>query len=418
MLEYLHVLTFFSWIPLALLARSQKGRKPAAPFLWALCGVTFLLCGYILYLDFIWSKTVIAPIRLDLLFLIPLSTIAFTGVAVWGVRKSEGLAKIASVLLLVFSVPTLLVFAQGIWQSSKDIVRLNARPALIFEAQFRNPQTFRNFFGNIDAKNDPRVGHFRAEDPKSWASRVIVNDQGHFWLMFKCGENVECVYSQANIGEISLPGTFKAQSETGLPQEVVVSAWSPDRFTLNFSPRASYSFVRAPVSYHETVSAPGKVSFHGSFSQVRIDRDYIYLIQIWLWQSGDRWVAYYVRRNARCGSINDFVSASAYDGKLRGAQIYFTSATGDQKIEEFQTTLPTPTTDQIDAHILYNGRPLEDAMLKRRPILYSPIYESAPTSDFDGTTDWLKTVSMGYFMSWKAECAEDYGAGPAVLRHP
>ena len=282
--------------------------------------VTFLLCGYILYLDFIWAKTVVAPIRLDLLFLIPLSTLTFTGVGVWGVRKPGRLTKMASVLLLAFSVPTLLVFAQGIWKSSKDIVRLNARPALIFEAQFRNPQTFRNFFGNIDPRNDPRVGHFRAEDPKSWASRVIVNDQGHFWLMYKSGENVECVYSQADLGEISLPGTFKAQSETGLPQEVLVSAWSGDRFALNFSPQGTYTFVRAPVSYNETVSAPGKVSFHGSFSQVRIDRDYIYLIQIWLWQSGERWVAYYVRRNAKCGSINDFVSASAYEGKPRGGQ--------------------------------------------------------------------------------------------------
>jgi hypothetical protein len=270
------------------------------------------------------------------------------------------------------------------------------------EAQFRNPQTFRNFFGNIDPRNDPRVGHFRAEDPKSWASRVIVNDQGHFWLMFKCGENVECVYSQADLGEISLPGTFKAQSETGLPQEVLVSAWSGDRFALNFSPQGTYTFVRAPVSYNETVSAPGKVSFHGSFSQVRIDRDYIYLIQIWLWQSGERWVAYYVRRNAKCGSINDFVSASAYEGKPRGGQIYFTSAT--EKIEEFQISVPSPSSDQIDAHIFYNGRPLQEATLKRGSILYSPVYESAPNSDFDVTTDWLKTVSMGYFMSWKAQC--------------
>jgi hypothetical protein len=102
------------------------------------------------------------------------------------------------------------------------------------------------------------VGHFRAEDPKSWASRVIMNDQGHFWLMFKCGENVECVYAEADLGAISVPGTFKAQSETGLPHDVVVSAWSQDRLILDFSRRGSYTFVRAPVSYNETVSAPGK----------------------------------------------------------------------------------------------------------------------------------------------------------------
>jgi hypothetical protein len=131
-----------------------------------------------------------------------------------------------------------------------------------------------------------------------------------------------------------------------------------------------------------------------------------------LWESGDRWVAYYVRRNAKCGSINDFVSASAYEGKPRGGQIYFASAT--EKIEEFQITVPPPSLDQIDGHIFYNGRSLEEVTLKRGPILYSPIYQSAPTSDFDITTDWLKTVSMGYFMSWKAQCSGKQGSEPAV----
>lgn len=416
MLEYLHVLTFFSWIPLALLASTQKDQRPAARFLWVLCAVTFLLCGYILYLDFIWSRTVVAPIRVDLLLLIPLSTVTFTVVGVWGLRRPGGLPKIASILLLALSLPTLLVFAQGMWKSSKDIVRLNARPALIFEAQFRNPQTFKSFFGNIDKKDDPGVGHFRAEDPNGMTSRVIINDQGHFWLMFKCYAKVECVYSQADLGVTPLPGTFKAQSDAGPPRDVVVSAWSQDRFTLTFSPAGSHTFVRAPVSYSEMVSAPGKVTFHGSFSQTRIDRNYIYLVQIWLWQSGDRWVAYYARRNAICGSTNDFIFASAYVGKPVSDQIYFMSARADQNLDEFQIRPPAPAYDRIDGQIFYNGRPLETITLERTSILRSPIYESAPLTDFEVTTDWLKTVSMGYAMSWKAECSGSRASLPVVPR--
>ena len=157
--------------------------------------------------------------------------------------------------------------------------------------------------------------------------------------MFKCGENVECVYSQADIGEISLPGTFKAQSENWSSPGSCRLGLEPGSVHLELLSAGQLHFCETPVSYNETVSAPGKVSFHGSFSHVRIDRDYIYLIQIWLWHSGDRWVAYYVRRNAKCGSINDFVSASAYEGKLRGGQIYFTSVT--EKIEEFQIRVPS-----------------------------------------------------------------------------
>ena len=96
MIEYLYLLTFFSWIPLALLAGAHKGQRPASRVMWTLCGVTFALCGYLLYLEFVWSKTVIAPIRVDLLLLIPLATVTFTGVGVWGLRRRGMVSKIAS----------------------------------------------------------------------------------------------------------------------------------------------------------------------------------------------------------------------------------------------------------------------------------------------------------------------------------
>jgi hypothetical protein len=63
---------------------------------------------------------------------------------------------------------------------------------------------------------------------------------------------------------------------------------------------------------------------------------------------------------------NDFVFASGYEGKPRRGQIYFTSATGDQKIEEFQITVPAAAAEHIDAQIFYNGRPLEAAYAQKR----------------------------------------------------
>lgn len=406
MLEYLHVLTLFSWIPLALLASAQNARGHAARFLWWLCGGTFLLCGYILYLDFVWSKTVVAPIRVDLLLVIPLTTITFTGVGLWGLRRPGARARAASLLLLALSLPTLLVFAERMWRASSDMARMDTKPALIYEAQFRNPDTFRNFFGNIDKQDDPRVGHFRAEDPGRWASRVIINDEGHFWLLFKCYATVECVYAEAELGEAPLAGTFKAKPRSAAPYDVAVSAWSQDRFTLTVAPtRGAATFVRAPVSYRETASAPGNVVYHGAFSEARIEHGSVSLVQIWLWQSGDRWLAYYVRRGSACGVTNDFMSASAYEGRLVSGQIYFTIAGGDRSIEDFQIPPPAPGSDRIDGQIFYGRRPLHTIALERRAVFRSPIYESAPLTDLDATTEWLKTVSMGYMMSWKAECS-------------
>jgi hypothetical protein len=404
MLEYLYLLTFFSWIPLALLASAQTDRPRAARFLWTLSALTFLLCGYLLYLQFIWSKTVVAPIRVDLLLLIPLGTITFAAVGVWGIRKPGVLTQVASVLLLAFSMPTFAVFARGMWKTGRDLARLNERPSLVFEAQFRNPQTFRRFFGNVDKPDDPRVGHFRAEAAGSPVSRVIVNDQGHWWVMLKCGASVECVQLQADIADTRLPGRFRATAEAGPPRDVVIPAWTADRFSLTLPPGGTYTLVRAPVPYRDASPAPATVTFHGALSQTRIDRNYVSLVQVWLWQAGDRWLAYYVRRIASCGSTNDFVFASAYEGKPLADRIYFTQATGARALEEFHLQTPPPAFDGIEGEIVYNGRPLQAMSLSRRSILRSPLYESAPLADFDATARWLKTVSMGYTLPWTADC--------------
>src|SRR5207237_275073 len=151
---------------------------------------------------------------------------------IWALRRGGAMMKTGAVLLLALSVPTLAVFLQGMWKSSQSLVRLNARPALIFEAQFRDRRTFENFFGTIDSGHDPRAGHFRAEDPSGVATRVIINDHGHFWLMFRCQATVECVYSDTSLGPTRLPAAFTAQREFGPQADIVVSAWSPDRLTL------------------------------------------------------------------------------------------------------------------------------------------------------------------------------------------
>lgn len=402
MLEYLHVLTVFSWIPLALLAGAQPRGRTASRVLWTLTALTFVLCGYILYLDFVWSKTVVAPIRVDLLLVIPLTTVTFSAVGVWGVAQRGAVSKFAALMLLAFSIPTLVVFARGMVRSAKDLAQMNRSPAMVFEAQFRNPRTFESFFGTLDTVVDPRAGHFRADDPAGIATRVIINDRGHFWLFFRCYTKVECIYSEADLGATPLPGTFAAQGASGPPTDVVVSAWTPEGLTLTFAGSHRQTFVRAPIVFTEPSAPAAGVVFHGAFSQTRVDRDYVYLVQLWLWQSGNRWLAYYTRRNAPCGSTADFVFASAYDGTVQPGRIRFANTSGGQ--DTFEIAPPAPGGDRIDGDIFYNGRPLQPMALAKGSAVRSPLYESAPLTDFDVTADWLKTVSMGYSLSWKAEC--------------
>lgn len=363
-----------------------------------------LLCAYNLYLDFVWSKTVVAPIRVDLLLTVPLSAGTAFAVGLWAARQPGQPAKFAAGLLFVCSVPTLTVFVWGMWNASRDAARLDSRPALIFEAEFRNPVTFANFFGNIDARDDLRAGHFQAESPRSYVSRAIVNDRGHMWLMLRCGGNVECVHWEADVGGAPLTGTLSARSIVGPPRTVVVSEWSRDRLTLALPPTPASVLVRTPVRYRETTTPQATVTFLGAFSQTRRERDYVYLVQTWLWRSGDRWLAYYTRRIAQCGSTNDFVLASPFSGKPIGDQLFFDPVGGGKPIETFRMRVPAASAARIDGEIVYNGRPLETLALERRSVLHSPIYDSAPLVDFEATVNWLSTVSMGYFMTWSVGC--------------
>jgi len=402
--DYLHLLPFFSWIPLALLAGSQLGRRRAARVLWTITGGTFLLCGYMLYLDFVWSRHVVAPIRVDLLLLIPLTTVTFIGVGLWGLLKPGGAAKIASVLLLALSLPTLVDFTQDMRRSGVEIARMNTRPALLFEAQFRNARTFENFFGSLDTVRDPRAGHYRSDDPNGLTSRVIINDRGQFWLMIKCEATVECVYARADLGATPLPATIKAAGVTGAPEDITVSAWSPDRLTLKFWMRGGHTFVRAPVPFREQVPVQAAVAYHGSWSSARVDRNYVELVQVWLWQSGDRWLAYYTRRNAQCGSTNDFIFPLPFAGAPVADLIAFDRAPAEHPLERFEIRQPSPRDDRIEGQIYYNGAPLRSFTLAKPSILRSPSYDSAPLTSLEVTAEWLKTISMGDTMSWKADC--------------
>ncbi len=408
MLGYLHLFTLFSWMPLALLASTQRDRRATARFLWLLSGTTALLCAYTLYLDFVWSKTVVAPIRVDLVFVVPLTTITFSAVGLWGLSRPGALAKLAAVLLLVLSLPTLALYGISIRSAGQDLQRLDRRPALIYEAQFRNPDTFRSFFGTLDDEREPRAGHFQATDPRSWASRVIINAEGHFWLLFKCRDGLECVYAQAELGDTPMPGTFRAQSEVAAAEDATVLAWSHERFTLKVGAHPADDFVRAPVALHQAATASGSVTYHGAFYQARVDHDHLHLVQLWLWQSDDRWVAYYVRGILECGSTNDFVFAAAYDGKLVANELVFAPAGDARGVEAFRFQTPAPGTDHLDGQVWFGGRPLETVALARGSLLRSPIYESAPLTDLATTIDWLTTVSSGYGLHWKAECPESH----------
>lgn len=373
--------------------------------LWSLAAAMFLLCGYDLYLDFVWSRHVVAPIRVDLLLTIPLAIAVSIGAAVWALRQRAIAPAIAAVMLFAVSLPPLALVARQTWSANRDMVRMRARPTMIFDAQFRNRASFETFFGSIGHGADARSGHFVSPDRAGRLSRAVVNDRGHLWLWTRCSyTEAECVAWEADLGPSLAPGTFEARAEFGPRQALAVSAWTHDRLTLTLPPGREETLVRAAVTYRESTPRPAQVVFRGTFAGERVDGEYVELNQMWLWEAGNRWLAYSTRQTARCGSTNDFVFPSPNEGHRIGDEIFFERLGDPHAIESFHIHAPGEGDDRLDGEIVYGGRPLHSLALRRQSILRAPIYEIAPVADLDGTIAWLQTVSMGSTLTWKADC--------------
>ncbi|HYU77590.1 MAG TPA: hypothetical protein VEK56_01315 [Vicinamibacterales bacterium] len=175
----LYLMTFFAWVPLGAMAFGARGSRRRVKSLSALTALSLLACVYVLYMDFIWSKRVIAPIRVDLLLLIPLSSGLYLAMGAWGLnvwRTSHSRLMLVSSVFLVLPAAFLFVaFWYSMWSSNKTAAKIDSIPALLFDAQFKNAENFERTFGDISGT--PVAGHYQSE-PGAWplASSSMLED--------------------------------------------------------------------------------------------------------------------------------------------------------------------------------------------------------------------------------------------------
>ncbi|MBL7554182.1 MAG: hypothetical protein JNM24_00045 [Bdellovibrionaceae bacterium] len=411
---FLNVSLFFAWIPLGLITYSIRTNRPLALKLSVFSVISFFLCSYFLYVEFIWSRQVINPIRLDLLFLIPILSIFyfFTGfyfLKIWKQLKSKAVIT-ACLLLILISASNLGFFASNFLKIQSDANKIQTIPSLLFEAQFKNQNNFSKFFGSIDASENPIAGHFQAA-PNEWATRMIINSKGHLWLYFHCSSNTECIRGEAKIplSQRNFPATIDLHSLGGSQEEGQFSDIQADRFTFTLwvilnGQKKPYvkpaTFVRTPPPFRQ--KSPGSkedVIYSGAFSQFKITDKYIEPVQLWLWQSGDRFLGYYVRQNFGCGTENNFITPIQLEGTLKDNELVLKNSNSIEKV-----ILTKISDSHLEGQILYNGKFLQSLSLKSGAILFSDRHDLAPLLKFEETKHWLETVSMGYMLTWKADC--------------
>ncbi len=136
---------------------------------------------------FLWS---LAAIRLDIL-VISMALVCLYGSAVallffkhW--RRAAAL--LAIVLVLIgsgMSYKWILVGRES--QRLGEVFQESNR--LLFQAKFRNPEIYENYFGPFTgASGGYPTGHWRVEG-RSHFTRLIINAQGRVWLFYQCQED-------------------------------------------------------------------------------------------------------------------------------------------------------------------------------------------------------------------------------------
>jgi hypothetical protein len=420
-----------SWIPLIplLVMAIKRGEKARGLGIVLALNVFFML--YEAYMSLVWSKTVVAPIRVDIFLVVFILVVVnvLTG-APRAVSKSRAVERLAGLALVLISLNAawgvVRIFAEG----HKVSQQIDLQKKLQFEAMFRDQKSVKHFFGDIDGSGNTWAGHYAADRIKGgFLTRMVVNTEGKVWLFFTCSEGSECVYVEGE--DETLKSTGSTVTASGLKPPV--GTWTmhlelkrenPERLAASLaidaadsgaanrlaSTAANLTFAKAPPPTFATapnpVRVPDQVKFLGVFSNGYLDSDALFVVQLWIWQKDHAAFGRYVRRGWTLGTLASFVSTMPFSGTLDDSSHTLDFAVSKQ--EGFHGTFRG--SEIVDGQVLWFGRPLRAITLKKKELLPGFSYEYAPLVSEKETRAWLETMSVGKMVEWQLPAAFDPAA--------
>ena len=205
-------------------------------------------------------------------------------------------------------MPTSSTGCYGWIEAGRESARLtevfHERNALLFEAKFREFDTYADYFKIFDARPTffP-VGNWE-DQGEGYFSRLIVNPTGRVWAFFRCGDK-ECPYHSAEPGLQTVGDPAGMQWEVvleppaGLP--VTVRIARPDRDRLTIEGRGQPSTMAETPPPIDPAPARRSLNFLGPFTALDCRGDYTDVRQLWLWQEGTRLYAVGCQRRREKG---------------------------------------------------------------------------------------------------------------------
>jgi hypothetical protein len=384
------------WLPLLgcwAAARGVRGRNA----MWPCIVVSAAACAW----EFSIPSS--ANIRIDLVAVVPaliLSGLVSGGLLVGAVRAHRRAGRAAppsllAGLLACFAGPLALAAAWAIsdYKSRGQYEEYSAGSRYWFETAFQDDEAQRAAFGELDGTR--WSGYYVADPPDALWAHVVVNRGGEFFVFGPTfreerGRGVPDAADEPVLhgpliryghksGDVALRdlggGRVAARiTDLGAPREVSLAKRPPPRF-----PRPA---------------AGGKVKFRGVYSARDGDAQFVFVTQLWLWESGGAVWGKLLRQGFQRGQETEVVGhRDAAVACLDAACTSFSVKTED----DAAFTLRREGVDRLVQPHGYQGR---DLVFQPGEIVGGFLYDRAPLATPEENRRWLR--SLHPLITWTA----------------
>jgi len=363
------------------------------------------------------SRAAHASIRVDLLFTIPVVTVAAVVVGIFAVRRPSLAGRIAGAALLAVGAPWFGWFAWMMARSTFEAQALrrtfDKARRLYSEETFRCQGNLVKRFGPIEGRGGACCGHLVIKSRKGTNypfTRAIVNAEGQLYLLFSPEPGIEdnwqlddgpVTHLTAGPGEAlygeRLAGTDRTRVElrpadAGACQAKIDRNGRIDLLTLK---KTELPLCEAPREAQvRFVGAWGAVVTDPSAPEVRR------LTQIWLWDTDGAARGLLLRDLATSGMRRDFVFASRLRGSRRVENQWELKIEGEEAAPPFTFTLSGGRARIAGSANTF--RPSGEVFLEPKEFASHPKIAMAPVRDGERFLLYFDNVFFNVNVPWTA----------------
>ncbi|MGZ5618624.1 MAG: hypothetical protein ACXWFW_14810 [Usitatibacter sp.] len=301
--------------------------------------------------------------------------------------------------ILCLAVPLLATagWMQASTESHRSGELLDLGRRLRFETAFRDDATQRRFFGELRSDVNPWAGYYVSRGGEYRYKHLVINDQGDFTL-YSGGLYSRSGQGKARPGE---PPVFEAISIDRIVGETrfTLEPGGDKAFTLRVrhgsDPQERTIVLEKSAPPRFPASAQGPVRFIGVFSaRYGETPKSMWVVQLWLWESGGKMWGRYLRDNFPKGYRKDFIHEEAIaprcSGDCRDLKIAFETGRGP-------VSLTRRSNDELEVKL---DGVREPVVIRRGETVPGSILDLAPLASAEENRRWIEAITEGKFFSW------------------